>query len=157
MNIRRAEEKDIPRINDLLYQVLSIHAAIRPDIFIPGTKKYSDEELKGILHDPAQPVFAAEDETGTVCGYCFCQMQTPAHSNNMVPVKTLYIDDLCVDAASRGQHIGQALCRYVLDYAKSEGCYNVTLNVWEGNDSARAFYEKAGFGIQKTCMEICLK
>ena len=40
MNIRRANEKDIPRLVELLEQVLQIHADIRPDIFIPGTTKY---------------------------------------------------------------------------------------------------------------------
>lgn len=32
MIIRKAEEKDIPRILELLKQVLQIHADIRPDI-----------------------------------------------------------------------------------------------------------------------------
>ena len=39
MNIRRATKKDIPRIMELLGQVLQIHADIRPDIFIPETTK----------------------------------------------------------------------------------------------------------------------
>ena len=37
MKIRKAEEKDIPRLLALLGQVLQIHVEIRPDIFIPGT------------------------------------------------------------------------------------------------------------------------
>ena len=41
MKIRKAEKKDIPRILALLGQVLQIHAEIRPDIFIPGTTKYT--------------------------------------------------------------------------------------------------------------------
>ena len=45
MNIRKAEEKDIPRLLALLGQVLQIHAEIRPDIFIPGTTKYTVCEL----------------------------------------------------------------------------------------------------------------
>lgn len=32
MKIRKAEKKDIPRILELLGQVLQIHAEIRPDI-----------------------------------------------------------------------------------------------------------------------------
>lgn len=40
MKIRKAEEKDIPRIMELLGQVLQIHAEIRPDVFIPGTTKW---------------------------------------------------------------------------------------------------------------------
>ena len=39
MKIRNAEERDIPRILQLLGQVLQIHAELRPDIFLPGTTK----------------------------------------------------------------------------------------------------------------------
>ena len=33
MNIRRAEKKDIPQIETLLYQVAKVHADGRPDLF----------------------------------------------------------------------------------------------------------------------------
>ena len=153
MKIRRAREKDIPRIDDLLSQVLEIHAAIRPDLFISGTRKYTDEELKEIINDEKTPVFAAVDEQDVLMGYAFCIMQDYSGSNNMVPNKTLYIDDLCVDKKARGMHTGKALYEYVMAYAREQGCHNVTLNVWEGNDSARAFYDRMGFQIQKTVLE----
>ena len=153
MKIRRAIEKDIPRIDELLSQVLEIHASIRPDIFISGTRKYTDEELKSILNDENTPVFAAADENDVMIGYAFCIMNDYAGSNNLQPIRSLYIDDLCVDQRARGMHVGQALYDFVMNYAQAQGCYSVTLNVWEGNDSARAFYEKMGFGIQKTVME----
>ena len=50
MIIRKAKEKDIPRIIELLGQVLQIHADIRPDIFIPDTTKYTVEELTELFH-----------------------------------------------------------------------------------------------------------
>lgn len=153
MVIRRATEKDIPRIDALLSQVLEIHAAIRPDIFISGTRKYTDEELRAILLDENTPVFAAADENDVLCGYAFCVMQDYTGSNNMVPNRTLYIDDLCVDEKARGTHAGRALYEYVIEYAKRQGCHNVTLNVWEGNDGARAFYDHMGLKIQKTVLE----
>lgn len=153
MKIRRAEEKDIPRIDALLSQVLEIHAALRPDLFVSGTRKYTDEELKGILKDENTPVFAAVDENDVLAGYAFCVMNDYSGSNNMQPVRSLYIDDLCVDETARGSHVGRSLYEYVMAYAKEQGCYSVTLNVWEGNDSARAFYVRMGFGIQKTVME----
>lgn len=153
MKIRRACEKDIPRIDELLSQVLEIHASIRPDIFISGTRKYTDDELKSILKDEKTPVFAAADENDELIGYAFCALKDYAGSNNLQPIRSLYIDDLCVDQDARGMHVGQALYDFVLNYAEEQGCYSVTLNVWEGNDSARAFYEKMGFGIQKTVME----
>ena len=58
MNIRRANEKDIPRLIELLEQVLQIHADIRPDIFIPGTTKYTEDELKEMLKDDTKPSIA---------------------------------------------------------------------------------------------------
>ena len=44
-------------------------------------------------------------------------------SNNMVPFKSLFIDDLCVDRQARGQHIGEGLFEYVKQQAKELGCY----------------------------------
>ena len=49
MRIRKAEEKGIPRIMELLGQVLEIHVDIRPDIFIPGITKYTVTELAELL------------------------------------------------------------------------------------------------------------
>lgn len=59
MTIRRANENGIPRIIDLLGQVLQIHAEIRPDIFIPGTTKYMDAELSEMLKDGSKPIYVA--------------------------------------------------------------------------------------------------
>ena len=55
MTIRKAEEKDILRIIELLGQVLQIHADIRPDIFIPGTTKYTVSELTELLGKEENP------------------------------------------------------------------------------------------------------
>ncbi len=38
----------------------------------------------------------------------------------------------------------------------TRGCYNVTLNVWAGNDSAMRFYEAIGMRVQKIGMETIL-
>ena len=50
-------------------------------------------------------------------------------------------------------HVGERLYTFVKGYAKGIGCYNVTLNVWQENPGARAFYEKMGLKPQKTGME----
>lgn len=152
--IRRAEKKDIPQIEKLLYQVNNIHAEGRPDLFKKDYKKYTEQELEEILLQEERPVFAAVDGE-TLLGYAFCVFQQP-QGNNMQPVRTLYIDDLCVDEKNRGQHVGKQLYDYVLEYAKKNGCYNVTLNVWACNESARRFYDKCGLRVQKTGLEIIL-
>lgn len=152
LTIRRAGADDIPALDKLLYQVHKVHSDLRPDLFRQGAKKYTDAELETILTGNNTPVFVAERD-GAVQGYAFCVHKKFGNDSNMTGIKTLYIDDLCVDECSRGGHIGRALYEHVLDYARSCGCYNVTLNVWAGNDSAMKFYESVGLGVQKIGME----
>jgi len=153
--LRRAEEKDIADINELLFSVHQIHTDIRPDLFKAHAKKYTDEDLSRILRDDTRPVFVAE-RNGKVVGYCFCIEQVFGEPS-FRSFKTLYIDDLCVAENQRGKHIGTLLYDHVLAYAEENGFYNVTLHVWEGNDSAKAFYQKVGMGVQQTTMEKILK
>ena len=156
MIIRRGQEQDMPGINRLLEQVLMVHHVGRPDLFKSGAKKYTDEELKVILADDSRPIFVGVDEKGEVLGYAFCVFQQHIGNNILTDVKTLYIDDLCVDETRRGQHIGRQLYDYVVQFAKNSGCYNVTLNVWSCNESAMRFYEKCGLKPQKVGMEVIL-
>lgn len=156
MEIRRAEEADMPRIEELLCQVNLVHHKGRPDLFKYGARKYTDEELRVLIHDDSRPIFVALDGAGTVQGYAFCIFQQYVNHNIMTDIKTLYIDDLCVDEACRGQHIGTALYRHVLDFARASGCYNVTLNVWSLNESAMKFYQAQGLKPQKVGMEVLL-
>lgn len=156
MIIRRAEDKDIPKVLDLLSQVLELHAAIRPDYFVPGTTKYSHEELSAMFNEEDHRIYIAADENDSVLGYAFCKILEQPKRDNMVAFRSVYIDDLCVDEKYRGQHIGRHLFEHVKDEAKKLGCYTVTLNVWEGNDSARSFYDRMGFRPLSTRMEYIL-
>lgn len=155
ITVRRAEEKDTDKTMKLLSEVLELHAKLRPDIFISGKTKYTREELHGIFTNEETPVFVAADDNDEVAGYAFCVIRQPPFSTNMKPVKTLYIDDLCVDENCRGQHVGTILFEHVKQFAKFVGCYDVTLNVWEGNN-AREFYDKMGMFVKETQMEIIL-
>lgn len=150
--IRKAQEKDIDKILDLLRQVARVHHKGRPDIFMDGTK-YVKDELKLMLNKDLDPIFVYTDRNDLPIGYAFCN--TICHKNDTVltDIKTLYIDDLCVDIEYRGQGIGTKLYEYVKEYAKENLYYNVTLNVWELNPSAKRFYEHLGLHVLKTYME----
>ena len=156
MKIRRAIQSDIHGIDKLLNQVLMVHHNGRPDLFKANVKKYTDDELALIIEDDLKPIFVAEGEQNEVLGYAFCVFQQHLNNNILTDIKTLYIDDLCVDEEKRGLHIGKQLYDYVVDFAKSEGCYNLTLNVWSCNESAIKFYEKCGLVPQKIGMETIL-
>ena len=152
--VRKACKDDIASIIRLLHQVNMVHHVIRPDLFKPHTTKYDEQELEALLDDDTKPVFVYDD--GQVLGHAFCQLTEVSGHKLLCDVKTLYIDDICVDEAARGRHVGKALYEYVCDYARSIGCHNITLNVWEGNDAAFCFYKSMGMQVQKTGMEMIL-
>jgi len=139
----------------LLKQVCLVHHNGRPDIFKIGTK-YSAHELKMILKDKQRPILVYANENGEVMGYCFCIFQQHKNNSVMTDIKTLYIDDLCVDENQRGNHIGKELYEAAVELAKDNGCYNLTLNVWSCNPSAMRFYQAQGLVPQKIGMELIL-
>lgn len=152
--IRKAEIKDIEAICRLLEQVLKVHHVGRPDLFRPSGKKYDEKALEKMLDCPENPIFVYEEE-GAVMGYIMCQehfISGPA----LVSVKTLYIDDLCVDENARGKGIGKKLFHFAKEYGKENGFYNITLHVWEGNPGARKFYDSLGLKPQYTNLEFIL-
>ena len=152
--IRKAEKRDVKRIIELLHQVNMVHHVIRPDLFKPYTTKYNEQALEELLSDSNKPIFVFDD--GVVQGYAFCQVTEVKDDQLLQDIKKLYIDDICVDEDARGKHVGKALYDYVHDYAQSIGCYNITLNVWEGNEPAICFYRNMGMQVQKTTMETIL-
>lgn len=153
LTVRRAGEKDIPRILELLIQVDMVHHTGRPDIFKGPATKYSAEELKAIVKDDKTPVFVCVDNNDSVLGHAFCIHKQVIGDSVLTDIKTLYIDDICVDEACRGKSVGKTLYYYVINYAKEQGFYNVTLNVWTCNNGALKFYEAMGLKPQKIGME----
>ena len=155
--IRRAEPRDIPGLMKLLLQVDMVHHNGRPDLFKGPATKYTEAELADILRNDKTPVFVLTDETDSqVLGHAFCMEQLHENDHVLTDIKTLYIDDICVDETARRQHVGKRLYEAVLAYARETGCYNVTLNVWTCNPGAQAFYESCGMKPQKIGMETVL-
>lgn len=155
-NIRKAKVSDIPEIQRLLVEVNMVHHNIRPDLFKGPATKYTVDELKEIIADENRPIFVCVGDNGEFYGYIFCELIETKESQLRTGIRTLYIDDLCVDESARGQHAGSALYKYALNYASELHCYNVTLHVWEGNDTAERFYRNIGMKPQYTCMETIL-
>ena len=159
--IRRAEIKDISGIISLLHQVNMVHHVLRPDLFKPHTTKYNEQELEVLIGDDSKPIFvydaesprsnggmasARGQEESKILGHAFCMITEVKGDKLLQDIKTLYIDDICVEENARGKHVGKALYE----------CNNITLNVWDGNDAALSFYRNMGMKVQKTTMEILL-
>ncbi len=156
MEIRIAKKSDIPDLLRLLRQILQMHHDGRPDLFKPKAEKYSEAELKLILENKSRPIFVAV-ENEKVVGYIFCILKRLENNNIMTDILTLHVDDLCVDETMRGAGIGTQLLEHAKSFAKEQGCYNLTLNVWALNENGMRFYEKCGLRPQKVGMETILR
>lgn len=130
MSIRLAQPNDIPALLCLLEQILSVHHQVRPDIFKGSGGKYSKEELKQLMAQKQTPIFVYENEDGQVLGHLFVTIKEVSDNPVLHPIKTLFIEDLCVDQAARGQKIGDQLYQFAVSYAKKIGCYNLILHFW---------------------------
>ena len=108
MNFRLATVEDIPRLISILEQVNLIHHLGRPDLFKKATK-YTPSELEEIIADKNRPIFVAADDNNIVQGYIFGIVQQILADNILTDVKTLYIDDMCIDENRRGGHVGTKL------------------------------------------------
>jgi len=53
-----------------------------------------------------------------------------------------HIEDVAVDKKFQGQKIGEKIIKYLLEYAKNQGCYKTILDC---SDDVKPFYEKIGF------------
>ena len=157
LTVRRAEIEDVSSILNLLIQVDMVHHLGRPDLFKGPATKYSREELIDVLDDNTDNdrlhVFVCTDEKGKVLGHAFCKDIQVFDDNVLTDIKTLYIDDICVDKKYRKMNVGRTIYDYLISFARNGGYYNVTLNVWECNPGARKFYESLGMQPQKITME----
>ena len=157
LTIRPAQKGDLSELARLLRQVLELHHKGRPDLFRPDTRKYTDEELLALIGREERPVFVAADREDHLLGYAFCILSMPSESHIFHPRKELYLDDLCVEEGSRGLGTGKKLYAYVENFAREQGCYHLTLNVWSCNPGAEKFYRACGLIPQKITMEKILE
>ncbi len=152
--VRRAEERDIPRMEELLDDICRLHCEGRPDIFRPG-RKYRSEELIKLFSDPDRLVLVA-DSGGVVLGYAICIIKKYETHPVFQNFTELYVDDLCVDAECRGQGVGHSLFNEIKNYATRIGAHDIDLNVWSFNKSAIKFYESIGMKPKSMKMELII-
>lgn len=150
--------EDIPRLQELFAQILIVHHQARPDVLKVKGSKFTDKELEGVIGDANKPLFVYEDEAGTILCHLFLIIKEVSENDGpQKPIKTLFIDDLCVEEKARGQKLGEKLYQFALDYATEQECYNATLHVWNDNQGALDFYEHLGVKPRYTEMKTILK
>lgn len=147
MGLRKAEERDLPRI-------VEIERAAFP-------RPWPVSVLRGHLGEEGFLVYE-DEETGQVVGYIIVGIRIPSFFTRLekrtralvgLPVdleeRTGHVMNLAVDPAYRGRGLGKLLLQKGLEYLRSLGARCVELEVRVGNEAAIRLYEQYGFRIKE--------
>ena len=152
MIIEKAKKEQAAEIVELLKYICGIHKKGRPDIFVSGQPKYDTEDVCRLIDDENYQIISAVDDCKVV-GYMIAELTDGSKHPHMRSVKTLYIDDICVDEAYAHKGVGTALFEEAKRIEKELGCVRIDLNVWAFNEGAIKFYEKMGMTVSSMRME----
>ncbi|WP_319479208.1 GNAT family N-acetyltransferase [uncultured Draconibacterium sp.] len=136
INIRKATEKDFPAIFGLITELAEYEESL--------DKVSNSLELMYEQKDYFN-CYVAETEEKEIIG-----MALYYFSYYTWVGKTLYLDDLYVKEAWRGNGLGTRLMDKMFEVAKAEKCNRFRLQVLNWNEPAIKLYEKSGFTVDKT-------
>lgn len=136
--IRRAEPRDVPRMLELVKELALFERA-------PEEVTVTLEHMRdaGFGNDPVWVGWVAEAE-GVVLGTAICYERYSTWAG-----RRLYLEDIIVTEAARGQGIGEQLFRACAAYAVERGHSGMVWQVLDWNKDAIRFYERFGTEFDK--------
>jgi ribosomal protein S18 acetylase RimI-like enzyme len=97
------------------------------------------EQVVQMLASPAIHQFLAHDDDGSIVG-----VATLAVFRIPTGLRA-WIEDVITDESARGQGVGEALTRAMLDRARALGCVTVDLTSRASREAANRLYQRVGF------------
>ena len=107
-------------------------------------KPPTDGELLALIQSDSSSLFVARNADGSICGMaCVTVYRVPTGIRAI-------IEDVVVDASTRGQGVGEALTRRCLNHARAKGASSVTLTSNPAREAANRLYLRMGFQRRET-------
>jgi len=144
VTIRLATAGDFDGVGRVFAQENAHHAHLLPDRFRIADPIMTPEWYADVLADANTALFVAEGETGIV-GLLMAASHKSGNDPIEQPRVTVYVEEVAVLASHRGHGIGRQLMEQAARWAEARGASSVELDVWEANESARAFYKALGY------------
>ena len=137
MLIRPATRADVARVYELICELAAFENAREQVETTPAIL-----ERDGFGDAPLYQLLVADDSGGVV-GMALCYFRYSTWKG-----KRLYLEDLIVTEAARGQGIGRALLNATIELARHSDCSGLMWQVLDWNEGAIAFYRKFGVRIE---------
>ena len=132
--IRKGVKADAAACHGLIKELAVFENA--PDAVTNSLEQFTED---GFGAEPIYKLFVAELEDGNVVG-----MALFVTSYSTWKGKMLFLDDLVVSEAYRGNGIGQALIDALFDHARNNAFNIIKWHVLNWNEPAIKFYKKLG-------------
>lgn len=147
VNIRPAEEKDIPVITEIYNE------AVRNTTATFDTEEKSvDDRLKWFVqHDEMHPVIVAEVE-GKVAGWASLSKWSERAAYDCTAESSVYVHS---DFRKRG--IGKQLMEVLVLEARKRGLHTLLARITHGNEQSVYLHERLGFQVIGTMKEVGIK
>jgi ribosomal protein S18 acetylase RimI-like enzyme len=139
--VREATARDLGDLTRLFVELREHHRPLQPD-----NPRYhvSDEgwerTARRSLDDPRSALYVSEED-GVVVGFVQLSFVDKPWGSSCE------VGTLVVDPAHRGRGHGTALMSAAEGRARTEGARGMRVEVLAGNEQARAFYERLGYGL----------
>ena len=125
--------------------VQRLHAQHYPEVFkLPENNDFAVDFFEEMLADPSVRIFIAEED-GEGIGCIVCKLIERPKNPFTLPARILHVDQISVRLEERGKGIGAALMHQAEILAKELGVDRITLDSWDFNLNAHAFFERLGF------------
>jgi GNAT superfamily N-acetyltransferase len=142
--IRSATLSDYTAVCALFDQVDELHRFHLPWRFrTPPTQPRSASYFESLVNGPDTTMLVADAHA--VVGVATVEIKRSSEFAVFVPTKWGWLDALAVDAGWRRRGIGTALVRAAERWARERNARWLELGVYEFNETARGFYEAAGY------------
>lgn len=138
MRIREAIQKDMPQVLKLIKE-LALFENEPDEVEIT----IEDLEKEGFGEQPLFTCFLAE-MNDKIVGAAIIYFRFSTWKG-----RTLHLEDLIVEESMRGQGIGEALYKQVMQFAFDHGLKRVAWDVLDWNEGAIRFYERSGAILKK--------
>lgn len=133
MKIRKATEKDMPFVLELIHELATFEK--EPEAVVVTV---DDLIRDGFSAPPLFQCFVAEKKN-TIIGMALFYYRYSTWKG-----KTIHLEDLIVKANQRGTGAGFALYKEIIKQGKKDNVRRIEWNVLDWNTPAIAFYEKSG-------------
>jgi GNAT superfamily N-acetyltransferase len=127
-------------------------------------------QLANQIEEHAPPLTAAQFESNFVSSNSPMRLLLAVHDHRVVGMISwtlthelysahtrVYISDVSVDRAARGQGVGAALMAEVRAWARANNASKLAWEVWHRNFAAKAFYERLGASIDEEAISYVLQ